>query len=188
MSEGMQPHPMPTEELADLLARISDSVRDGYSLEGSIEYLLPGPDDDVPEGDLSKVHMVRASYRIGGPGQGSIVMVGSLPGVPESAQNAAGEAADEVVTEAGLADGPWKIEACNSCRKAVVWARTETGRSMPVDAAPTREGNLLLTRSQGFARVSVCKGSILESAIRGKLPLRTSHFATCPDADTWRKR
>lgn len=55
---------------------------------------------------------------------------------------------------------------CSSCGMPVVWFRTKNGKRMPVDAATTkpndREDQLDLMR-------------------------HVSHFASCRDADKWRK-
>lgn len=55
---------------------------------------------------------------------------------------------------------------CRSCGAAVVWTVTAAGRRMPMDANPT-----------------------LQAALVGPpQPTYVSHFATCPQAETWRKR
>jgi hypothetical protein len=55
---------------------------------------------------------------------------------------------------------------CSSCQAPVVWFRTRSGKRMPVDAAST-----------------------LPTDAEHQLDLKRhiSHFATCPDRDTWRK-
>jgi NTP pyrophosphatase (non-canonical NTP hydrolase) len=60
---------MTRTELADLLDDMANAVRDGDSLEGSIEYLLAG--------DATHPHQVRAVYRSGNRmGQGGMVVIG----------------------------------------------------------------------------------------------------------------
>jgi glutamate/tyrosine decarboxylase-like PLP-dependent enzyme len=60
---------------------------------------------------------------------------------------------------------PFEVR-CQSCGLPIVWFRTKTGKRMPVDAKTTqptdREDQLDLKR-------------------------HTSHFATCPQADAWRR-
>ena len=51
-----------------------------------------------------------------------------------------------------------KVQQCRSCGADVIWIITEAGKRMPVDAAP--------------------------GLIPGE---HTSHFATCPQANDWRK-
>lgn len=79
--------------LVATLEDILDHVRAGDSFEGSIEYLLPDPDnpDEVPpefrdgkDGYFEPGVMVRASYRIGNlQGQGGLRMIGQMHEVPE---------------------------------------------------------------------------------------------------------
>jgi NTP pyrophosphatase (non-canonical NTP hydrolase) len=60
---------MSRTELADLLNDMANAVREGDSLEGSIEYLLTG--------DATHPHQVRAAYQVGGRmAQGLMVLVG----------------------------------------------------------------------------------------------------------------
>lgn len=75
------PVAMPTTELADLLAQMAEAVRTGDSLEGSIEYLLPDPEEVDAQISL-RSHMVRASVRTGNrDGQGGLIMMGKLADV-----------------------------------------------------------------------------------------------------------
>jgi hypothetical protein len=62
---------------------------------------------------------------------------------------------------------------------------------MPVDAEPSYAGNVLIENRQGLIRatvLSVAESTALAFPIPEEPRLRTSHFATCPDADAWRKR
>lgn len=54
---------------------------------------------------------------------------------------------------------------CRSCGAAVVWFKTDAGKNMPVDAATVLPEDLVL-----------------------ELPRHVSHFATCPDADKFRRK
>lgn len=78
----------------------------------------------------------------------------------------------------------FEIRNCRSCDAPVIWATTGQGKAMPVDAEPTEEGNVELTPGslgRGPA-ATVLTGPALFSG-----PLRTSHFATCEQADEWRR-
>lgn len=55
---------------------------------------------------------------------------------------------------------------CRSCGLPVVWFRTSSGKRMPVDAKTTRP---------------------TDAAHQLDLKRHVSHFATCPQADNWRK-
>lgn len=77
----------------------------------------------------------------------------------------------------------FEVQACRSCGSPVVWAITVTGRPMPVDAEPSPAGTVELTATGHGVRASVT--TVADSAEPMR---RTSHFATCPQADAWRHR
>lgn len=70
---------------------------------------------------------------------------------------------------------------CRSCGAEIIWARTDSGHLMPVDAHPDAEGRLALSPGDPEPRVSYAFGN-------GERSLHRPHFATCPDADSWRRR
>lgn len=76
-------------------------------------------------------------------------------------------------------------EPCRSCSAPVVWCDTSRGKSMPVDAAPTPGGNLLLEQRPGRAPLVHVLGL---DAAAAREDLHKSHFVTCPQAGQWRKR
>jgi hypothetical protein len=73
-------------------------------------------------------------------------------------------------------------DVCRSCGAPIVWARTDSGKRMPVDADPSEDGTLVLEQA----------GAVLRAHVVGTVPGEGSrhraHFATCPDAESWRKR
>lgn len=69
--------------------------------------------------------------------------------------------------------------ACRSCGASIVWAITAAGKRMPVDAAPSPAGNLVL---EGDAVRVVPSADMFD-----KRPRHTSHFVTCPQAAQHRK-
>lgn len=77
------------------------------------------------------------------------------------------------------------VEACRSCNAPVVWASTKHGKSMPVDAEPVDDGNVELAYNGSLAVPPVASVLTGPSLLGG--PLRKSHFATCPDAEEWRR-
>lgn len=87
-----------------------------------------------------------------------------------------------------MTESEYRIEACRSCDAPIIWAGSvATGKPMPVDAVPTPDGNVELRRV-GFQRAM----AVVHAAGTGLFPatdqpLRKSHFATCPQADEWRK-
>ena len=83
--------------------------------------------------------------------------------------------------------------ACKRCGAPMVWAKNpETGKALPIDAAPDANGNIALEvgyengKADLFA--NVLTGDELEREPGGKRPLHKSHFATCPAASEFRRR
>ena len=89
-------------------------------------------------------------------------------------------------TRADVTTEGYRIEACRSCNAPVIWAATNGGKTMPVDAEPVDDGNVELRpgRYGGGAVATVLSGPPLFAPS----PLRKSHFATCPQADEWRSK
>lgn len=83
---------------------------------------------------------------------------------------------------------------CRSCGARVVWARTVEGKAVPLDADRNPAGNIVLLPDRGTgSRLAIYrrKGDppidvILARTSDADGPF-TSHFATCPDRDQWRK-
>lgn len=83
------------------------------------------------------------------------------------------------------------VRQCRSCDADIIWARTMTGRQMPVDAEPTEGGTVLLENRQGHIRATVYPDAGTQRALLNpetRKRLHASHFATCPDANAWRRR
>lgn len=71
-----------------------------------------------------------------------------------------------------------KAGKCRSCGARVVWAVTEHGRRMPLDAEPVAGGTFTLTTS---------RGELVATSTPGVELGYVSHFATCPQAGAWRR-
>lgn len=82
-------------------------------------------------------------------------------------------------------------ETCGSCHAPIYWALTPAGARAPVDLNPDREkGNVLLLRPSSFGAtlaVTLSKDT-LKIARDNRVPLRTNHYAVCPDREEWRRR
>lgn len=74
-----------------------------------------------------------------------------------------------------------QLSQCRSCGASIVWAITSSGKAMPVDAAPSENGTLVLTLVGGEQHVRVVPSDDPRPRFR-------AHFATCPDAESWRHR
>lgn len=76
------------------------------------------------------------------------------------------------------------MSTCRSCGAEILWAITEKGKPMPLDAAPVEAAD---ARQGLFEIAHTGEGTF---AIPSRpVPARfVSHFATCPNADSHRKR
>lgn len=71
---------------------------------------------------------------------------------------------------------------CRSCGALVLWAKTSSGKAMPVDADPVgARGNLVLDTEAGELVVRVVR-------VGSHDPSWVSHFSSCPNAGTHRQR
>jgi hypothetical protein len=76
------------------------------------------------------------------------------------------------------------VARCSSCHAEIVWGRTATGhKAMPLDAEPDPNGLWALDGNN-----TVFKATDLVVAALGDGPRYTSHFATCPNAASHRKK
>ena len=83
-------------------------------------------------------------------------------------------------------------ELCKTCGEPVIWATHErTGKQAPIDVEPSADGNILLI--QPDQRSLTQFAPIYRIATASNYPddfgtqLRTSHFATCPQASMHRR-
>lgn len=78
----------------------------------------------------------------------------------------------------------WTRTPCRSCGAPVIWARHQlTGREMPIDAEPVTGGTITIEPDMfGAPSYWIAAGTPPPGAER-----HTSHFATCPNAGSWRK-
>ena len=81
---------------------------------------------------------------------------------------------------------------CKTCRAEIRWAVTVNGKKIPIDAAPAAGGNITLSERAKQAPIAVmldAQGNAPLPALQpsAEAPRYTSHFATCPDAENYRK-
>lgn len=89
------------------------------------------------------------------------------------------------------------VKTCRSCRAEIVWALTENGKSIPLDACdgvplPHPGGDNGRIVPTGERRGEAIVVEILEKdaqveSLLGTPEVWVSHFATCPDAKSWKK-
>jgi hypothetical protein len=73
------------------------------------------------------------------------------------------------------------VSSCAACGAQIIWRETPAGKTMPVDANPAPEGNVLIEGSKCLVL------GPLEVQARESGDLHLSHFATCPQAARFRK-
>lgn len=73
---------------------------------------------------------------------------------------------------------------CRGCNAPILWALTPADRRAPLDVKPNTAGNTLVWRqavgSDTVERCATLTGDTLAELVALGVPLRTSHFATCP--------
>lgn len=75
---------------------------------------------------------------------------------------------------------------CRSCKKEILWlAHHDTGKTMPVDLVPVVGGGIKIDVTG--TKYRMITADELSKALLNRIPLHTSHFATCPDAQNFRK-
>ena len=73
------------------------------------------------------------------------------------------------------------MASCKSCDAPIEWCESATtGKAIPLDREPALAGNLVIVHGKALSYTD-------EDARLGRAR-RTSHFATCPDAQRWRAR
>jgi hypothetical protein len=73
------------------------------------------------------------------------------------------------------------IANCRTCGAPIIWAKTEKGNAVPLDARPCADGNIVLQdRLAHYVKAG-------EPVPAGQDRYQ-SHFATCPDAKAHRKK
>lgn len=77
------------------------------------------------------------------------------------------------------------LDSCSSCHKPIIWAVTTRAKAMPINAEPETDGNIALDFRPGMDPLARVLNTTQQF---GRKNLRKSHFATCPQADKWRKR
>ena len=103
-----------------------------------------------------------------------------------------------IVNQAFIPD-PGMVTICRSCRAEIFFAATDKKNSdgsphlMPVDVAPTADGNLAVTSGvdadgRPLPRATVISVGQRAGMKQAGMPVYQAHFRVCPNADDWRKR
>lgn len=80
-------------------------------------------------------------------------------------------------------------QRCRACGAPLIWARHAATRKLaPLDARPNRyRGNIMLDTTERTYTI-LSRGEVAALATEDRVRLRTSHYATCPDAAAFRRR
>ncbi|SNS59429.1 hypothetical protein [Rhodococcoides kyotonense] len=79
-------------------------------------------------------------------------------------------------------------QSCKGCGDPIIFATTNPGgKAMPVDAAPSDAGNVVLHATGTDVTATVLRKTQVAGARAAGQPLYESHFASCRDAATFRK-
>jgi hypothetical protein len=90
---------------------------------------------------------------------------------------------------------------CRSCNAELIWATTEKGKPIPLDATPVADGNIRLEERSTVDRSVSINGMdypVVEEIVLTAVPAPyegeerqgdryLAHFATCKDTKKWRK-
>jgi hypothetical protein len=80
---------------------------------------------------------------------------------------------------------------CRSCDAPMFWAETVNGKRIPIDAVPVHDGNIRIIQRPNLIPLAVYQTQIETFKHWPKIASAetyVSHFATCPQRDSWRKR
>jgi hypothetical protein len=78
------------------------------------------------------------------------------------------------------------VKNCRSCEAPIVWCRTRSGKSMPVDADPVERGEFYLVEGDdGKLEAHHVRSSA--DGVADDADRYTSHFATCENAAQHRR-
>jgi len=77
-----------------------------------------------------------------------------------------------------------QTSTCKSCQQPLRWVRMNTGGLSPVNAEPDPTGNIVI--ENGIGRVLT--GDLFAAPADPETPRFKSHFASCTEAEKYRKR
>ena len=81
-----------------------------------------------------------------------------------------------------------KVSNCRSCEAPIVWCVSDSGKNMPMDADSSEDGTFGIIERDGESPLTVFHKKLVAHGLEAEdVELHTSHHATCPDANKWRK-
>lgn len=88
-----------------------------------------------------------------------------------------------------MTDSAFRVQHCRGarCQASIIWATTEGGKSMPVDAEPDDDkGNVELVPNPNLAMAPTAIVHA-QPPLMSTVPLRLPHHATCVDVGDFRR-
>lgn len=81
---------------------------------------------------------------------------------------------------------------CKSCKTPIFWIKTIKGNWLPVNrrailATPVQKGGHTFVRADGSTIQALPEGTVPYDGVDSVVAFE-AHFATCPDADAFRKK
>jgi hypothetical protein len=126
----------------------------------------------------SKPDGVVAFWKDESPGTGHMIREAKKRGIPVDIVTL-----EERGTQLELAPKPPKLSTCRTCRRSIIWVRTERGKKMPLDADPVEDqtqANLFVLRERESREAPL---AIAAWGLAGLEDHYMGHPATCPGAD-----
>lgn len=79
------------------------------------------------------------------------------------------------------------MSSCSSCEAEITWALTKNDKRIPLDAAPVADGNLIIDHERATERGMTPVVHYLRKGEETTKDRYVSHFATCPNAEKFRR-
>jgi hypothetical protein len=79
-----------------------------------------------------------------------------------------------------------RVSTCRSCHAEIIWCRTARGKKMPLDAEPTSAGAFVIEHEDSNDPLTRRLPNDAAATYTGDR--YEAHWATCPNADEYRKR
>lgn len=73
---------------------------------------------------------------------------------------------------------------CRSCGASLSWAKTASGKSIPLDPTPKPEGRFVLVDDGGRRPLAMLAATYDPEIVRDS-PRYDDHFKACPHAGAW---
>lgn len=80
-----------------------------------------------------------------------------------------------------------QLSRCKSCGQTIYWLKNDTtGRPAPIDAKPDQSGPVIIAVEGGALRYHVLSKAEKDAGV--DVERYQPHYATCPQAESWRSK